>query len=406
MKKTLCTLCLLIITHTFLCKGENRTTQDNEKDRIYWINTVDRIARPVLQNLATETLKQNMPFESLSKGSPRFSYLEAVGRTLCGIAPWLELGPGNDKEGKLRAEYLKLVHKGLYNAVNPESPDYLIFSEPHQPLVDAAFLAEGLLRAPVQLWGKLDSITQSRLIKEWKSSRAIKPNESNWLLFASMVEAALLQFTGECDAERLYYGVFKFCEQWYKGDAQYGDGEPFHLDYYNSYVIHPMLQDILTVIKAHGMDRKDYLTAQSKRLGRYAEQLERFISPEGTFPAVGRSIVYRTGAFHALGQAALLHLLPEQLPAGQVRSAMTAVIRKQFASPHNFDEKGWLKVGFTGKQLEMSESYINTGSLYLCLTGFLPLGLPAEDPFWSEPYQEWTNLKAWSGKAVNADHSL
>ncbi len=35
--------------------------------------------------------------------------------------------------------------------------------------------------------------------------------------------------------------------EWYKGDGVYGDGADFHLDYYNSYGIHPMLLQILKV---------------------------------------------------------------------------------------------------------------------------------------------------------------
>ena len=45
------------------------------------------------------------------------------------------------------------------------------------------------------------------------------------------------------------------------------------------------------------------------------------------------------------------------------------------------DKNGWLKIGLSGNQINMSESYINTGSLYMCATIFLALGLPAEDSF-------------------------
>ena len=140
----------------------------------------------------------------------RFSYLEAVGRTGCGIAPWLELGEDDTPEGQLRKKYIELTVKGISNAVNPSSPDYLIFGEPSQPLVDAAFLAEGLLRAPKQLWGNLSPAARKQVVTELKRSRVIKPNESNWLLFASIVEAALQEFTGECDTTRLNYGIRKF----------------------------------------------------------------------------------------------------------------------------------------------------------------------------------------------------
>lgn len=394
---TLCTLCL-----PFTGKGQ----QSGVDDRAFWVENLTRIADPVLLNLSNNTLKKNMPYESLSKERSKFSHLEAVGRLVCGIAPWLELGPDNTPEGQLRAKYIDLTVKGLKNAVNPKSPDYLVFGEPSQPLVDAAFLAEGLLRAPKQLWGNLDPEAKAWMITELKRSRGIKPGENNWLLFASTVEAALLEFTGECDMSRLTYGVFKFRDVWYKGDGLYGDGPDFHMDYYNSYVIHPMLTDVLVVMKKHGLEGADFLDTQLKRHARYAEQLERFISPEGSFPVVGRSIPYRFGAFHALGQACLMHILPVTVQPAQVRCALTAVIRRQLESPANFDKNGWLRVGFTGEQLNISESYINTGSVYLCAMGLLPLGLPQADAFWSAPYTEWTNLKAWSGKEVKADHAL
>lgn len=395
-------LILSISSLAFVGKAQNSGVDD----RAVWVQTMTRLADPVLINLSNGTLRKNMPYESLSKERSKFSHLEAVGRLLCGMAPWLELGPDNTPEGKLRARYIDLAVKGLKNAVNPKSPDYLVFGEPSQPLVDAAFLAEGLLRAPKQLWGNLDEQARTWMITELKRSRAIKPFESNWLLFASTVEAALLEFTGECDMERLTYGVFRFRDDWYKGDAMYGDGADFHMDYYNSFVIHPMLTDVLVVMKKHNLEGADFLETQLQRHGRYAEILERFISPEGTFPVVGRSIPYRFGAFHALGQACLMHILPARVTPAQVRCALTAVIRNQMKLPANFDKDGWLRVGFTGEQIEISESYINTGSVYLCAMGLLPLGLPATDEFWSAPYTPWTNMKAWNGQKVDADHAI
>ena len=150
------------------------------EDRWYWVNTMVKIANPVLDNLSQGTLKKNMPFESLSTEPLRreVSYLEAVGRTICGIAPWLELGQDQTKEGKLRAKYIQMTLKGLKNAVNPDSPDYLMFDNRHfQPLVDAAHLVQGILRAPKQIWGNLDKETQVRLIKELKRTRGINPKK-------------------------------------------------------------------------------------------------------------------------------------------------------------------------------------------------------------------------------------
>ena len=383
---------------------------DGIADRKIWVDALVKVSDPVISNLAAGTLRENMPYETRNTqpGHQDVSYLEAVGRTICGIAPWLELGPDNTEEGQLREHYIKLTVKGLKNAVDPSSPDYLTFGKKSGPqaLVDAAFLAEGVLRAPTQIWGRLDKKTKKRLVEEWKRSRETIPGENNWLLFASTVEAALLEFTGEYDKDRLLYGVKRFRDDWYKGDAWYGDGKDFHLDYYNSLVIHPMLTDVLRVMDKHGIDGSDFLPEQEKRLGRFAAELERMISPEGTYPVIGRSIAYRFGSFHALADATLHHLLPVNLSPAQVRCGLTAVIARQISAPGTFDGNGWLRIGYAGSQIQMGETYINTGSVYLCSTAFLPLGLPANDPFWSAPARDWTSRKAWNGVDVGLDHAM
>lgn len=376
-----------------------------QDDRQVWVREAVRIMHPVLYHLSRNTLKKNMPYHG-TEYRHQFAHLEAVGRLICGIAPWLEQGPDETEEGRLRAKYIDMAVKGLANAVDPSAPDYLAFARPYQSLVDAAFLAEGLLRAPRQLWGNMDAVTRERMLTELRRSRSIKPFENNWLLFASVIEAALLEYGGECDEARLTYGVEKFRNQWYKGDGLYGDGPSYHQDYYNSFVINPMLTDVLRVMKKHGIKGADFLPKQEQRLSRYAAILERMISPEGAYPCVGRSITYRFGAFHALAQASLLHLLPGNVSPAQVRCALTAVIRRQMSAPWTYDADGWLTVGYAGAQRGMAEEYINTGSEYLCSFGLLPLGLPASDPFWSEPYTEWTGLKAWKGIDVPADHAL
>lgn len=404
-KKKIIFSLLIFLLSAFSHASEISQTSGQE-DRKLWVNTLIKIVDPVLTNLANETLRANMPQESLdNKRSHRFSHLEAVGRTICGIAPWLELGVDDSEEGKLREKYIHLVVKGLANAVNPTSPDYLDFKTPYQPLVDAAFLSLGILRAPTQIWGNLDNQTKKNLITELKRTRSIKPFQSNWLLFASIIEATLLELTGEYDKERLLYGVEMFRDKWYLGDATYGDGPHYHADYYNSFVIHPLLTETLRVMEKHHVAGAEFLPTQFKRLSRYAEQQERLISPEGAYPVVGRSIVYRIGAFHALGHAALLHKLPSSIKPAQVRCALTAVIKRQFAAPNTYDAQGWLRIGFAGSQIEMSESYINTGSVYLCTFGFVALGLPDTDSFWNDAFTSWTSLKAWSGEQVNADHA-
>jgi hypothetical protein len=178
------------------------------------------------------------------------------------------------------------------------------------------------------------------------------------------------------------------------------------MDYYNSYVIHPMLIEVATIMVRHGLLGAKDLTIEQARYSRWAAIQERFISPEGTFPVVGRSITCRFGVLQGLSDAALRGLLPESLSPGQVRSAMTAVLMRFFQGNQNFDSEGWLRIGFNGKQPAVGESYVNTGSLYHCVTGFVCLGLPPNSSFWSSPSEPWTNLRAWTGGDLRGDHAL
>ena len=142
------------------------------------------------------------------------------------------------------------------------------------------------------------------------------------------------------------------------------------------------------------------------RAARYAAVQERLIAPDGSFPPIGRSIAYRCGAFHLLAQSALRRRLPEGVLPAQVRGALTAVIRRTLEAPDTFDANGWLQIGFCGHQPSIGETYVSTGSLYLCSVALLPLGLPETDAFWSAPPQPWTSAKAWSGRPFPIDHAL
>lgn len=373
-------------------------------ERAYLVRTLCKIADPVLVALSKNELKKNIPVECAAgalEGRKQVTYLEAFGRLIAGMAPWLELEPDQTTEGKLRQKYLELALKGIHNATDPAAADYMNFTQGGQPLVDAAFLAQALLRAPTRLWGQLDQVTQANVIRELKSSRTIRPYTSNWLLFSAMVEAALLKFDGTADQMRIDYAV-KQHMQWYKGDGVYGDGENFHWDYYNSFVIQPMLIEIL---KATGNEKTTYEEVL-RRATRYAEIQERMISPEGTYPPIGRSLAYRFGAFQSLAQISLLKLLPPEVKPQQVRAALYTLIKKQVEAPGTFDSKGWLQIGIYGHQPGIGEVYISTGSLYLCSQAFLILGLQPADDFWQGPDKEWTQRKIWNGEAIPIDHSI
>src|SRR5579885_1586489 len=142
--------------------------------------------------------------------------------------------------------------------------------------------------------------------------------------------------------------------EWYKGDGVYGDGPHYHWDYYNSYVIHPMLLEVLRICaeKQHPLG-KLYLV-ELERAQRYAVIQERLIAPDASFPVMGRSSAYRFGAFQTLSAVVLM-----------------------------FQRTTSLDRGGLGHQPHIGDGYISTGSLYRCTVGLLDVGLAPNDPFWS-----------------------
>ena len=374
-----------------------------------WVRQLRRMADPVLEALRQRVLKQAMPVESAALRSD-CTHMEAFGRLLCGIAPWLELGPDGSDEGALRRRYAELTLEAVAAAVDPASPDYL-WAPPDEPkpnlqlLVDTAFFAHALVRAPRRLIGgmtpELRKLTADLLIR----SRVITPGPNNWLLFSAMVEAALRKMGFPADSTRMAYALRQH-DQWFKGDGVYGDGRNFAFDYYNSFVIQPMMLDVVETIAGDAEEWELLRSRVLRRMRRYAARQERLIAPDGSFPAVGRALASRCGACQALAAIALRRELPEELHPSAVREALSAVVARTLDAPGTRDENGWLRIGLCGHQPGLGEIYISTGSLYLASTAFLPLGLPESDEFWSAPAEPWSSVKIWSGCDLPADHAV
>ncbi|MBF1553200.1 MAG: DUF2264 domain-containing protein [Prevotella salivae] len=400
---------LIVLLMLFVCI-EGFAKNPKSCDRDYWVGQAYKMARPVLENMAHGKLQQNM----LTEFSPSFDnrnrkvvFMETFGRLMAGIAPWLALPDDGSDEAKQRKQLRDWALASYRNAVDPSSPDYLCWGVSDQNLVDAAYIAESFLRAYDTLWQPLDTLTKRRYFQEFQRLRRIDPPYTNWLLFASTIESFLAKAGGGCDNFRVNMACRKV-EEWYVGDGWYADGPVFAFDYYSSYVFHAMyLETLQAMIDAKVNTRIDYnkyFDRALKRAQKYAIILERFISPEGTFPVIGRSTPYRLAAMQPLALLAWYQKMPKELSNGQVRAALTQVMHRMFDHQNNYNQKGFLTIGFCGSQPETADWYTNNGSLYMTSLSFMPLGLPANHPFWTDAPQPWTQVKAWNGKPFPKDH--
>lgn len=382
-------------------------------ERAYQLALLRQMAEPVLELMSRGELKRKFVLElspTWDGRDPSVAYLECFGRLMAGIAPWLALPVDDSDEGRLRQRLQQQALQSCTHAVDPKSPDYLTWRGHGQALVDAAYFTNALLRAPQVLWAPLDSTTQARIVAEIKGLRRIEVPSINWLLFAAMNEAWLLSIGEEHDPMRMN-GAIRKINEWYVGDGWIKDGQDFHFDYYSSYVMYPMLLEILEVIvarKAAFWNAKpvELLAQATRRAQRYCEHLERFVGPQGSYPPIGRSLTYRTAVFQPLALLAWRKQLPASLPEGQVRAAMHAAHVAVWGGPSNFSKDGFLTIGLRGRQPELGDWYSNNGSMYIAATSLLALGLPETDSYWTAPAQDWTQKKAFASERFPKDYPV
>ena len=407
MKKIIIAIVALMALMPVEAKKSKKAVQT---DREYWSEQAYKMAMPVLKNMANGELQKNMKTEfspSFDNRNRKVVYMETFGRLMAGIAPWLALPDDDTVEGRLRHQLREWA--SYKNSVDPDSPDYLVWGASGQNLVDAAYIAESFIRAYDALWVPLDQTTKDRYIKEFKMLRKYEPPYTNWFLFSSTIESFIAKAAGlkEYDDFRVMMPIRKV-EEWYVGDGWYADGPVFAFDYYSSYVFHAMyletLQNMIDAKANTRLEYQKYYDRALKRAQKFAIILERFISPEGTFPVIGRSTPYRLAAMQPLALMAWYQKLPKELSNGQVRAALTAVMHRMFDHQNNYNDAGFLTIGFCGHQPETADWYTNNGSLYMTSLAFMPLGLPANHPFWTDAPQPWTQVKAWGGQPFPKDH--
>jgi rhamnogalacturonyl hydrolase YesR len=387
-----------------------KTASAGATDRTYWAGLLYRMAEPVLSNMAEGQLHERMTLELSPTWDGRdrgVAYMETFGRLMAGVAPWLNLPDDGTAECRQRQQLRAWARQSYANAVDPASPDYLLWRKEGQTLVDAAYIAESFTRGYDSLWVPLPEEVKQRYIEEFQRLRRVDPPYTNWVLFSSLIESFLCRVGGEGDLYRVNSAIRKV-EEWYVGDGWYADGPNFAFDYYSSYVFHPMYLETLENMRLSGrrtrLDYTAYYRRALRRAQRYSILLERMISPEGTFPVFGRSIPYRLAAMQPLALTAWIDCLPEGLSRGQVRTALTSVMHRMFDAGTNFNADGYLTIGFVGSQPDVADRYTNNGSLYMTSLAFLPLGLPASHPFWTDAAQPCTQAKAWGGEAFPKDH--
>ena len=128
MKRTILIIAALALLLPL--QAAKKAKQPQQTDRDYWCSLAYKMAQPVLENMAKGELQKNMKTEfspSFDNRDRRVVYMETFGRLMAGIAPWLTLPDDDTAEGQQRRQLREWALAAYKNAVDPDSPDYLLW---------------------------------------------------------------------------------------------------------------------------------------------------------------------------------------------------------------------------------------------------------------------------------------
>lgn len=157
--------------------------------------------------------------------------MESFSRPLWGLVPFW--AGGGEETG-----FEEIYRKGLKAGTDPGNPEFWGgFHAFDQKFVEMAAIAYGLILTPQKLW---DPLSESE--KEHLSSWLYGINDydlpvCNWILFAVLVNVALMKRGRKYDSKKLEI-YLKGVEEFYLGDGWYQDGDSGQKDYYVSFAIH------------------------------------------------------------------------------------------------------------------------------------------------------------------------
>ncbi|MCC7160950.1 MAG: DUF2264 domain-containing protein [Anaerolineae bacterium] len=199
----------------------------------------------------------------------------------------------------------------------------------------------------------------------------------NWILFPAVAQAVRLQLGYPVDVTELDQRLDQMAT-FYRGDGWYVDGLGAEYELYNAWMF-----GWHYVLWAHidGARRPELRDLVLKRARSFLNSFPYFFGSNGSYPAWGRSIVYRFAAVACFGTGHLMNIAP--MPPGGLRRLSSGCI-KYFYDRDCIDPDGhFLCQGFHGDFPPAAEAYISPGSTSWACHGLFGLAFSPDDPFWT-----------------------
>lgn len=296
--------------------------------------------------------------------------MEAFSRPLWGLVPFWA-GGGTEPELE------EIYRRGLTAGTDPQGSEYWgDFHAFDQKFVEMAAISYGLVLTPGKLWDPLSDREKERLADWLYGINQYELPVCNWILFAVLVNVALMKLGRKYDAKKLEK-YLQGVEEFYLGDGWYQDGDSGQKDYYVSFAIHFYC---LFYARVMGEEDPERCRVYKERAMLFGKTFIYWFDEDGAALPFGRSLTYRFAqvSFWSACLTAGVYPFPVEVIKGLFVRHMQDWLEKPV-----FDRDHILTIGYAYPDLVMGERYNGPGSPYWSLKTFAFLMLPDDHKFWS-----------------------
>ncbi len=273
----------------------------------------------------------------------------------------------------------KLLRDALLDGTNPANP-YTYWGDighMDQRIVESADIAVALWMSRERVFNKMTGAEQKQVIAWLAQVDGKGTYTDNWILFTAMTQAVRHHLGFPAPVDDLDNRLMQIGE-FYRGDGWYVDGPTDEFELYNAWMFgwHYFLWTWID-----GDRRPDHRQQVLERGRSFIDGFLHFFGANGSYPAWGRSIVYRFAALAPFAVGHFLKIAPDD--PGLLRRVSSGCIR-YFHDRGLFEpEEHFVRQGYHGNFPAAGEAYISPGSPYWCCHGLFALTFDRDDPFWT-----------------------
>jgi hypothetical protein len=272
-----------------------------------------------------------------------------------------------------------LLRQSLLDGTNPSNP-YTYWgdiTDLDQRIVESADIAVAIWMSRERVFHKMTRAEQEQVINWLAQVDGKGTYTDNWILFTAMAQAVRHHLGFPSPVDDLDNRLMQIGE-FYRGDGWYVDGPTDEFELYNAWMFgwHYLLWTWID-----GDRRPDHRQQVLERGRSFINGFMHFFGANGSYPAWGRSIVYRFAALAPFAVGHFLKIAPND--PGLLRRLSSGCIR-HFYEHGIFDpDEHFVRQGYHGDFPPAGEAYISPGSPYWCCHGLFALTLDRDDPFWT-----------------------